>query len=57
MESFEAERDPDWEEAWSAEIARRVEEIDNGTAEMMSWEEVERRIHEVRYGRKDAESE
>jgi putative addiction module component (TIGR02574 family) len=46
MESVEGERDPDYEEAWAAEIARRVEEIDNGTAKMFSWEEVRAQLRE-----------
>ena len=46
MESVEGERDPDYEEAWGAEIARRVEEIDNGTAKMVSWEEVRAQLRE-----------
>ena len=50
LESIEGERDPGYEEAWAAEIARRVEEIDNGTAKMIPWEEVKRMIHEVRHG-------
>ncbi len=50
MESVEAERDPDYEEAWKAEIARRIEEIDQGTVTLIPWEEVKRMIHNVRYG-------
>lgn len=46
LESVEGERDPDYEEAWAAEIARRVEEIENGTAEMLSWEEVRAKLRE-----------
>jgi putative addiction module component (TIGR02574 family) len=50
FKGVEAERDPDYEEAWAAEIARRIDELDNGTAVPNSWDEVKRRIHEVRYG-------
>ena len=50
LESVEGERDADYEEAWAAEIARRIEEIDNGTAKMIPWEDVKRMIHEVRHG-------
>lgn len=46
LDSIEGERDPDYEEAWAAEIARRVEEIENGTAEMLSWEEVRAKLRE-----------
>ncbi|MGE5138171.1 MAG: addiction module protein [Rudaea sp.] len=53
LHSVEPERDPDWEAAWEVEIARRIEEIDSGKVKPMSWEEVKRRIHEVRHGRAD----
>jgi len=46
MESVEGERDPDYEEAWGAEIARRIEEVENGTAEMIPWEEVRAKLRE-----------
>ena len=32
--------EPDVEAAWSAEIARRLVEIDAGTVELISWEDV-----------------
>ncbi|HUY93190.1 MAG TPA: addiction module protein [Pirellulales bacterium] len=50
LESVEGQRDADYEEAWAAEIARRIEEVESGTAEMVSWEEVERMIHDVCHG-------
>ena len=50
LQSVEAERDPDYEEAWSKEIARRIEEVENGSVETVSWEQVKRMIHEVRHG-------
>ncbi len=46
LETVEGQRDPDYEEAWSAEIARRIEEIDNGTAKMIPWEEVRAKLRE-----------
>lgn len=46
MESVEGERDPGWEEAWSKEIARRIEEVENGTVEMIPWEEVRAKLRE-----------
>jgi putative addiction module component (TIGR02574 family) len=49
LESVEAERDPDYEEAWADEITRRIEEVDNGTAKMVSWEEVQRMMNDVRH--------
>lgn len=32
------------EEAWDAEIRRRIKEIDAGVVELVPWEEVKRRI-------------
>jgi putative addiction module component (TIGR02574 family) len=32
------------EEAWDAEISRRIEELDSGRAKTISWEEVRQRI-------------
>lgn len=32
------------EQAWAEEIARRVEAIDSGKVELMSWEEARKRI-------------
>ena len=32
--------EPDVEAAWSAEIERRIVEIDAGTVELISWEDV-----------------
>lgn len=40
LESLEPTRTPGIEEAWSREIERRVREIDAGTVELISWEEV-----------------
>ena len=46
LESVEGEREPGYEEAWAAEIARRIEEVENGTAEMLTWEEVRAKLRE-----------
>ena len=40
------EKDPGYDDAWAAEIKRRVEEIDNGAAELVPWEEVRDRLYE-----------
>jgi len=32
------------QDAWHDEIARRIEELDSGKAETISWDEVRRRI-------------
>lgn len=36
--------DDDAEAAWSAEIARRIEDIDAGTIPLVPWTEVRRRL-------------
>jgi putative addiction module component (TIGR02574 family) len=33
-------RDAGWEEAWGAEIERRLEEVRSGKVELRSWDEV-----------------
>jgi len=40
IESLEPEEDPEIQKAWSAEIARRVAELDAGTVETIPWETV-----------------
>ena len=40
------EKDPGYDDAWAAEIKRRVEEIDTGAAELVPWEEVRDRLYE-----------
>jgi putative addiction module component (TIGR02574 family) len=35
------------DEEWAAEIARRLGELDSGTAETISWEEAMQRIKEA----------
>jgi putative addiction module component (TIGR02574 family) len=44
IESLEGEPDRDVEAAWSAEIQRRVAEIEAGTAKTVPWEEVRQRL-------------
>lgn len=36
--------DPEAEAAWEAEILRRIQEIDEGSAELVPWAEVRRRL-------------
>jgi hypothetical protein len=38
------EKEPGYDEAWSAEIKRRLEEIDRGDADLVDWEEAEKLI-------------
>lgn len=44
ISSLEPAEDSNVEQAWRAEVARRVEELDNGTTEPVDWEEARRRI-------------
>ena len=44
IESLESEVDPDVEEAWRAEIERRVAELDAGTVETVPWEVVKAKL-------------
>jgi putative addiction module component (TIGR02574 family) len=38
--------DPEWQAAWGPEIARRIAEVENGTAKLHDWEDVRRRLWE-----------
>jgi len=40
IESLESERDEGVDEAWAAEIARRVEELESGRVKPVPWETV-----------------
>lgn len=40
IESLEGEIDPDVEQAWAAEIERRVAELDSGAVKTVPWETV-----------------
>jgi putative addiction module component (TIGR02574 family) len=44
LESLDQEVDEDAEQAWHAEIQKRLREIEDGTVEMIPWEEAERRL-------------
>jgi len=44
IETLESEVDPDIEQAWASEIARRVAELDSGAVETIPWETVRSRI-------------
>lgn len=44
IESLEGEPDPEVDAAWSAEIARRVTEIEAGTVKTVPWDEVRKRL-------------
>lgn len=51
LASLDGPADPDAEIAWAAEIERRIEAIEDGTAELEPWEEVKRRIEKDILGR------
>lgn len=44
IDSLDQEVDEDAEEAWSAEIARRVEDLETGRVKAVPWTEARRRI-------------
>lgn len=44
LDSLDETLDSDAEEAWAAEIARRVREIDEGQAKLIPWPEARRMI-------------
>ena len=44
ISSLDSEQDSDVEQAWRLEVARRVEELDNGVAMPVDWEEARRRV-------------
>jgi putative addiction module component (TIGR02574 family) len=44
IESLDEEVDEDAETVWSAEIIRRIAEIDQGKVELVPWAEVRRRL-------------
>jgi len=50
LESLDSEIDEDAEEAWDAEIGRRLDEIDSGRVKMVPWSEARRQIMETSGG-------
>jgi putative addiction module component (TIGR02574 family) len=46
IESLETEADSDVEEAWVAEIARRVAQLEAGDTKISPWEEVRQRLRD-----------
>lgn len=47
LDSIELNADPEWEKAWSDEIARRLSEIESGTAQFVSWDDLRRELWET----------
>jgi putative addiction module component (TIGR02574 family) len=44
LQSLDTEVDEDAEEAWEAEILRRLQEIDSGAVTLIAWADARRRI-------------
>jgi putative addiction module component (TIGR02574 family) len=51
LASLDGPADPDAQEAWDAEIARRVEAVEAGSMALEPWEHVRRRIEKEVLGR------
>lgn len=51
LDSLDDTVDPGAEEAWSKEIARRIEELDSGKVKPVPWEEARRQITALLNGR------
>ncbi|MBI4443824.1 MAG: addiction module protein [Acidobacteria bacterium] len=50
IETLDPAPEPDVQDAWSQEIARRTQEIEAGTVELIPWEEVREEL----FGRRNA---
>ncbi len=50
LRSLDPADDPQADEAWAAEIQRRVESIDNGTVELRAWDDVISQMRQRRNG-------
>jgi putative addiction module component (TIGR02574 family) len=51
LESLDETVDPNVEEQWNAEIARRIDALDSGQAKTVPWVEVRRQISAILNGR------
>jgi putative addiction module component (TIGR02574 family) len=51
LASLDGPADPDAQEAWAAEIDRRIAAIESGTAQLEPWDEVKRRVEKMLLGR------
>jgi putative addiction module component (TIGR02574 family) len=51
LASLDGPADPDVEEAWAAEIERRVRALEAGTEKLESWDNAKRRIEKEILGR------
>jgi hypothetical protein len=51
LESLDDTVDPSVEQAWSLEIAHRIEELDSGKVKPIPWAEAPHQISEILHGR------
>lgn len=54
LDSLQEGEDPEAEDIWAEEIARRVREVESGAVKTIPWSEARRRLHEVLDARKRA---
>ncbi len=54
IESLDEAPDEGWEEAWAAEIRRRVAQLDSGDVNTIPWEEARARLLERKRGASEA---
>ena len=50
FQSLDTEIDENADELWDAEIKRRIAEIDNGTVELIPWDDVMAKMRQIRNG-------
>ena len=50
INSLDKEADEQVDEAWAAEIKRRIDEIDGGEAKLVPWDDVMREMNERENG-------
>jgi putative addiction module component (TIGR02574 family) len=46
--SVDATADPEWQAGWDPEIARRIAEVENGTAKLHTWDEIQQLMQDAR---------
>ena len=50
IHSLDTETDEGVDEAWAAEVQRRIESIDRGEVQLIPWDDVMREMRERRHG-------
>ena len=50
IHSLDTETDEGADEAWAAEIQRRIESIDRGEVQLIPWDDMMREMRERRHG-------